>query len=66
MLESVPLNVSWQKPALERMVAMAWWPQDAEKRKQMESLWQSVMGGAPRRGAMDILEEVSRKMESSP
>jgi len=52
--------------ALERMVAMAWWPQDAEKRKQMESLWKSVMGGAPGRGAMDVLEEVSRKMEFKP
>ena len=66
MLESVPLNVSWQKAALERMVAMAWWPQDAERRRQMESLWKSVMGGAPGRGAMDVLEEVSRKMEFKP
>ena len=66
MLETVPLDVAWQKPALERMVAMAWWPQDAEKRKQMESLWKSVMGGAPGRGAMDVLEEVSRKMEFKP
>jgi tetratricopeptide (TPR) repeat protein len=66
MLESVPLNVSWQRPALERMVAMAWWPQDAEKRREMESLWKSVMGGAPGRGAMDVLEEVSRKMEIKP
>ncbi len=66
MLEAVPLNVSWQKPALERMVAMAWWPQDAEKRKQMESLWKIAMGGAPSRGAMDVLEEVCRKMEILP
>lgn len=66
MLEAVPLDVAWQKPALERMVAMAWWPQDADKRKQMESLWRSVMGGAPGRGAMDVLEEVSRKMEFKP
>lgn len=66
ILEAVPLNVSWQKPALERMVAMAWWPQDAVKRQQMESLWKGVMGGAPGRGAMDILEEVSRKMEFKP
>lgn len=63
ILEAVPLNVSWQKPALERMVAMAWWPKDAEKRRQMESLWKSVMGGVPGRGTMDVLEEVSRKME---
>lgn len=61
MLESVPLDVPWQKPALERLVAMAWWPRDADKRKQMESLWKSVMGSAPPRGALDILEEVSRK-----
>jgi len=66
LLESVPLNVAWQRPALERMVAMAWWPEDAEKKKQMESLWKSVMGGAPGRGAMDVLEEVSRKMEFKP
>ncbi|MBI4062208.1 MAG: tetratricopeptide repeat protein [Elusimicrobia bacterium] len=62
MLEAVPLDVSWQKPALERMVAMAWWPQDPEKRRRMESLWRSVVGGTPGRGAMDMLEEVSRKM----
>ena len=66
MLESVPLTAAWQKPALERMVAMAWWPQDAEKRRQMESLWKSVMDGVPPpHGALDVLEEVSRKMESS-
>ena len=66
MLETVPLDVSWQKPALERMVAMAWWPQDAEKRRQLESLWQNATGGASGRGAMDVLEEVSRKMEFKP
>lgn len=65
MLQSVPLDVPWQKPALERLVAMVWWPQDAEKRKQMESLWNSAMGGVPPRGVRDILEEVSRKMDSS-
>ena len=66
MLEAVPLNVSWQKPALERMVAMAWWPEDAGKRRQMESLWKRVMGGAPGCGTLDVLEEVSRKMEFKP
>ena len=66
MLETVPLNVAWQKPALERMVAMAWWPQDAEKRRQMETLWKGVTGGVVARGAMDVLEEVSRKMEFKP
>jgi Flp pilus assembly protein TadD len=66
MLEAVPLDVAWQKPALERMVAMAWWPQDAEKRRQMESLWKGVTAGAASRGALDVLEEVSRRMEFKP
>lgn len=61
-LESVPLSVPWQKPALERMVAMAWWPKDEVRRRQMEALWKSVMGGAPARGALDMLEEFSRKL----
>lgn len=65
MLEKVPLNVPWQKPALERMVAMAWWPKEPERKQQMETLWRDVMGGAPRGGGvMDVLEEVSRKMEA--
>ena len=63
MLEAVPLDVPWQKPALERMVAMAWWPKDPERKSRMETLWRDVMGGAPRGGGiMDVLEEVSRKM----
>ncbi len=66
MLEAVPLNVSWQKPALERMVAMSCWPRDVKKREQMESLWREVMVGAAGRGAMDLLEEVSRKMGFKP
>jgi hypothetical protein len=31
----------------------------------MESLWQTVMGGAAPRGALDAMEEASRKMEES-
>lgn len=65
ILESVPLDVPWQKPALERMVAMAWWPQDAAKRAQMETLWQTVTGASAPRGALSILEEVSKKFEAS-
>ena len=65
ILEKVPLNVPWQKPALERMVAMAWWPKEPERKIQMETLWRDVMGGAPRGGGvMDVLEEVCRKMEA--
>jgi tetratricopeptide (TPR) repeat protein len=66
MLESVPLDASWQKPALERMIAMSWWPSDAKRGAQMEALWQTVMGGAAPRGALDAMEEASRKMEESP
>jgi hypothetical protein len=65
MLESVPLDASWQKPALERMIAMSWWPSDAKRSAQMETLWQKVMGGAAPRGALDAMEEASRKMEES-
>ena len=63
MLESVPLDAPWQKPALERLVALAWWPTDAVRRKEMETLWHRVMGGAPSDGALDVLEEVSRRMD---
>jgi tetratricopeptide (TPR) repeat protein len=63
VLESIPLDAPWQKPALERMIAMSWWPSDPSRSRQMESLWQKVMGGAAPRGALDVLEEVSRKME---
>jgi hypothetical protein len=65
MLESVPLDVSWQKPALERMIAMSWWPSDPTRSSQMETLWQKVMGGAAPHGAPDAMEEASRKMEES-
>jgi len=63
MLESVPLDAPWQKPALERLIALAWWPADAERGRQMEELWSRVMGGAPPKGALDVMAEVSRKME---
>ena len=63
MLESVPLDAPWQKPALERLVALSWWPADGERGRQMETLWRRVMGGAPSRGALDVLAEVSRKMD---
>ncbi len=63
MLESIPLDAPWQKPALERMIAMSWWPSDAKRGAQMEALWRSVMGGAAPRGALDAMEEVSRKMD---
>ncbi|MDE2141375.1 MAG: tetratricopeptide repeat protein [Elusimicrobia bacterium] len=63
MLESVPLDVTWQKPALERLVAMAWWPSDPKRSSQMEKLWQATTGSAAPKGALDVLEEVSRKMD---
>lgn len=63
-LETVPLDVPWQKPALERLVALAWWPKDAEKKRQLETLWRTVMGGAPRPGGvLDVLEELSRRLD---
>jgi hypothetical protein len=63
MLETVPLDVTWQKPALERLVAMAWWPSDAKRSSQMETLWRQTTGSAAPKGALDVLEEVSRKMD---
>lgn len=63
MLESVPLDAPWQKPALERLVALAWWPSDKTRSLQMEKLWQAVTGGAAPKGALDVLEEVSRRMD---
>lgn len=63
MLESVPLEASWQKPALERLVAMSWWPADPARGRQMETLWRVTMGSAAPKGALDVLEEVSRKMD---
>ena len=65
MLESVPLDAPWQRPALERLIAMSWWPSDAARGAQMERLWRTVMGGAAPRGALDAMEEASRKMEES-
>jgi Flp pilus assembly protein TadD len=63
MLESVPLDAPWQKPALERLIALAWWPSDEKRGRDMETLWRRTMGAAPPKGALDVLEEVSRKME---
>jgi|GEM_PF-1789459 len=63
MLESVPLDAPWQKPALERLVALAWWPTDAGRRSDMETLWRRVMGGSPPAGVLEVLDEVSRRME---
>ncbi|MDE2490454.1 MAG: tetratricopeptide repeat protein [Elusimicrobia bacterium] len=66
MLESVPLDASWQKPALERLVALSWWPSDAERSRALEVLWRRVVGGAPPVGALEALAEASRKMEETP
>lgn len=62
MLESVPLDASWQKPALERLVALSWWPSDGGRSREMEALWRRTMGGAPAKGAQEVLEEVSRRL----
>lgn len=64
MLESVPLDAPWQKPALERLVALGWWPKEPERARKLEDLWSRVMGGAPPASALAVLEEVSRKLES--
>lgn len=64
MLESIPLEAPWQKPALERLVAMSWWPKDAARSRAMEVAWRKVMGASLPAGASDMLEEVSRKMET--
>lgn len=65
LLESVPLDAPWQKPALERLVAMSWWPSDPERSRAMETLWRRAMGSAAPKGALDVMEEVSRKLEES-
>jgi Flp pilus assembly protein TadD len=63
LLESIPLEAPWQKPALERLVAMCWWPSDPERIRAMEVVWRKVMGGAPPTGTLGMLEEFSRKMD---
>lgn len=63
ILEAVPLDVPWQKPALERLVALSWWPSDEKKSRQMEELWQRTMGSAAPKGALDVMAEVSSKMD---
>lgn len=49
MLESVPLEAPWQKPALERLIAMAWWPSDPERSRALEAAWRSVNSRSPGR-----------------
>ncbi len=63
MLEAVPLDVPWQRPALERLVALSWWPSDEKRARRMEDLWRGTMGGAAPRGMTDVMAEVSGKMD---
>ncbi len=63
MLQSVPLDAPWQKPALERLVAMAWWPSEGSKSREMEELWARTMGNVAPNNARDVMAEVSRKMD---
>ncbi len=42
LLEAVPLDAPWQKPALERLIAMAWWPADPERSRGLELAWRGV------------------------
>ena len=51
LLESVPLDAPWQKPALERLVAMSWWPSDPARQKALEIVWREVMGPPPTKGS---------------
>jgi tetratricopeptide (TPR) repeat protein len=60
-LEAVPYDAPWERPALERLVASAWWPSDPEKRAALEGLWRRVMDGA---SGTDFLAEVSRKLDA--
>jgi len=64
LLEAIPLEAPWQKPALERMVAMSWWPSDPERSRAMEVVWQKVMGTSHATGAQALLDEMSRKMDA--
>lgn len=63
MLESVPLEAPWQKPALERLVALSWWPLEAERGRAMDAAWRNATVGAPSGGTSEILDELSRRME---
>ncbi len=38
-LEAVPLDAPWQRAALERLVALGWWPNEPERAKAFEALW---------------------------
>ena len=62
MLESIPFDASWQKPALERLVALAGWPAADARGRSLEALWRRVMDGGVPTKASDLLEEVSRNM----
>lgn len=42
VLESVPLDVPWQRAALERLVALAWWPSDPARQRAMEEAWRQA------------------------
>jgi tetratricopeptide (TPR) repeat protein len=63
MLESIPMDGPWQKPALERLVALGWWPEDQKRREALDLLWSRVIGGAAPAGALAVLEEVSRPFD---
>lgn len=45
-LEAVPLDAPWQRAALERMVALGWWPKDADRARVFETLWRESAGRA--------------------
>lgn len=38
-LEAVPLDAPWQRAALERLVALGWWPKEPERARAFEALW---------------------------
>lgn len=42
VLEAIPLDAPWQKAALERLVAMAWWPSDPARSAAMEEAWRKA------------------------
>lgn len=63
MLDSIPLDAPWQKPALERLVAMSWWPDDPARGRAIEELWRRVVGGTLPSQALQVLEEVSRPLD---
>lgn len=44
-LEAVPLDAPWQRAALERLVALGWWPKEPERAKAFEALWHGEQVG---------------------